>query len=92
METIVLQRYKNEEISEKIRLIGETAYRGSHPMNTLKGKRLFEEFIPEFCREDANKLISMCKRYYKTGIPETVEMTVQEDLILSMLEIYCSQL
>jgi len=68
-------------------LISETFRRGSRITQTGRGKRLYNEMIPECYREDAERIIRNC-RILAPAVEDKL-LTVEEVRILELLEIYC---
>lgn len=87
----IVYKFEPEELRSTINLIVETFSSGSAPYKTGRGKRLFEQkFSGRY--DDAENIISRCKRWYFKGLRKPVTLTSGEVLAMRKLAEYCMEL
>lgn len=89
MELVYKIKMSADEYNSLKNLISETFRRGSRITQTGRGKRLYESIISEQYREDAKRLVSLCK--IESPAVRDKEFTVEEIIALKMLEKYCME-
>ena len=83
---VIYEFTPNEWIVPAMKFVGEIYKLGSHPMETGKAKRLYQELMSDLDPDLVTKMIDRCKYAYSHVLRENIILTAEELVVLRRLE------